>query len=109
MTSQDNKPVCVMSRSNGLGKIAQGGRACHRRRYVGYYKVHRLRLTLIVDTEFARLRPTSNRDLEYAQDSGLTANSLFSFYDTFVSTMSTPLIPALFLLFLFLENIIKWL
>ncbi|TQB76947.1 hypothetical protein MPDQ_006127 [Monascus purpureus] len=33
MTSQDNKPMCVMSRSNGEGRIAQGGRACRNRRY----------------------------------------------------------------------------
>ncbi|KAF9886385.1 hypothetical protein FE257_011530 [Aspergillus nanangensis] len=32
MSSEDTKPVSVMSRSNGNGSIAQGGRACRRKR-----------------------------------------------------------------------------
>lgn len=34
MSSEEKKPVCVMSRSNGNGSIAQGGRAYRHRRYV---------------------------------------------------------------------------
>ncbi|KAL2002400.1 hypothetical protein VTN02DRAFT_6866 [Thermoascus thermophilus] len=33
MSSEDKKPVCVMSRSNGHGSIAQGGRASRYKRY----------------------------------------------------------------------------
>ena len=33
MSSEDKKPVCVMSRSTGNGSIAQGGRACRYKRY----------------------------------------------------------------------------
>ncbi|KAL1874668.1 hypothetical protein Plec18167_005900 [Paecilomyces lecythidis] len=33
MSSEERKPVCVMSRSNGNGSIAQGGRAYRHRRY----------------------------------------------------------------------------
>lgn len=32
MSSEDKKPVCVMSRSNGHGSIAQGGRATRYKR-----------------------------------------------------------------------------
>ncbi|RMJ28494.1 asparaginase [Aspergillus sp. HF37] len=32
MSSEDKKPVCVMSRGNGTGGIAQGGRSCRYKR-----------------------------------------------------------------------------
>lgn len=34
MSSVDKKPVCVMSRNGGGGRIAQGGRACRAKRYL---------------------------------------------------------------------------